>query len=868
MNILYISNFIDDKYFSDIFNNAKEKPMQNMQKFNKLLVNGISQNDNVKRIDVLTAAPVNRTISDKYFFKGKNVKQGKIKFNYLPFINMKLIKQICMAFFSFFWILIWCIFNASKNSILISDGFYPIVSTIASILCKIFGIKVVTLYTDLTKFDVNDVVKSKNKLEKFIKKIINIGDDINVKLSDMFILLTEQMNEVVNKKNKPYIVIEGFVDSNFKIEDTQRKNIIMYAGWLNEKYGVKLLIDAFTSWNNKNYELWLFGDGELVDYIKKIKNKNIKYFGVLPNEKIVKSESEAMLLVNPRFTNELYTKYSFPSKNMEYMASGTPLLTTKLAGMPKEYNDYVYLIENETKQGIIDKLNEIFSKTKKDLIEFGKKTQEFVLKHKNNVAQGNKIIDFITKNSEKNNKIRNTFIFFLITYFLLLNGRIINNVEICIFVLTSIFVFIFVNSLINYKKRLPLIFFLIVFFTFTMGQYYFPNVTKDFMYYKNFNDVYVIKTIYIQYLALLFTYFGYKFLENIKFNKNLEFNSNTLEIYKKIIFIGLLITGISSILINLEMSLCAIKNGYLSLYNGQYVSIFPSIILRISNYYFIFFSFFIALSKNKKMIFIAFIIFLLNSVINFLAGMRFEFVFGFLFLIFYYIYYHIKSNIVFPKKVKKISIIIVLLIPIFLIGLSSYNKIRNKVEIKDINLVSEFGSFFVSQGRSVNLITYAQIYEKELKKTNTNYIFGLFIDSLIDKIDLITLGKFDLDYDKKHLNFGEDISKLVLGDALVKKGHGLGSQYLAEIYIEYDIIGIMLFSFGFGLLISIIYITSSKNIISQILLFNLLLPILHAPRSLAFEFFAPFVSTIIILLLIILFALNNIVKKYKTGVVI
>lgn len=863
MNILYISNFVDDKYFKTIFDNAKEKPMQNMQKFNKLLVSGISENEEVNKIDVLTTAPVNRTISDKYFFKGKNEKEGKIKFNYIPFINIKLIKQICMAFYGVFWILIWCILNSNKNSTLISDGFYPVLSTIASILCKIFGIKIVTLYTDLTKFDVNDVVKNKNKLEKFVKKVINFGDDINVLLSDMFILLTEQMNEVVNKKNKPYIVVEGFVDSSFKIENKNKKNAIMYAGWLNEKYGIKLLIDAFVKWDNKDYELWLFGDGELVEYIKSLKNKNVKYYGVLPNDKIVAKEKEAILLVNPRFTNELYTKYSFPSKNMEYMASGTPLLTTKLPGMPKEYNNYVYLIEEETKNGIISKFKEIFSKTKEELIEFGKKTQQFVLENKNNITQGNKIIKLITENSDKDKKRRNFNIFLIITYILLVLGRTITNVQICKISLTILFIFILLNSLLNYKKRLPLIFFLIAFFTFTMGQYYFPNVSKDYMYYKNFEDIYVTKTIYIQFLALLFTYLGYIILENKTFYKNeSKIKKKTIDFYKKIIFIGVLITGISSILINFEMSICAIKNGYLSLYSGEYVSIFPTIMQRFASYYFIFFTFFITLVKNKKIILLSFIIFLTNSVTNFLAGMRFEFVFGFLFLIFYFIYYHIKNNKNFPKYIKKITIAVILFAPIFLIGLSSYNKIRNKVEIKDINLVNEFGSFFISQGRSVNLITYTQMYENELKKTDTNYVFGLFIDSLASKLNLLTLNKFNIKYEEDNVNFGEDISTLVLGESLVEKGHGLGSQYLAEIYIEYDIIGIIIFNFIFGLIMGYIYLTSFKSIISQIFLYNLLLPILHAPRSLAFEFFAPFLSTVILLLLAILFILNT---KNKVG---
>ena len=60
----------------------------------------------------------------------------------------------------------------------------------------------------------------------------------------------------------------------------------------------------------------------------------------------VAEELKATLLVNPRPTTEEFTIYSFPSKNMEYMASGTPLLTTKLPGMPEEYHQYVLAILN------------------------------------------------------------------------------------------------------------------------------------------------------------------------------------------------------------------------------------------------------------------------------------------------------------------------------------------------------------------------------------------------------------------------------------------------------------------------------------------------------------------------------------------
>jgi len=156
--------------------------------------------------------------------------------------------------------------------------------------------------------------------------------------------------------------------------------------------------DSFIKWNNKEYELWLCGgDGDLIDYISGLNKNNIKYFGALPNKDIVKMEQECMFLINPRFTNELYTKYSFPSKNMEYMLSGTPLLTTKLPGMPKEYDEYVYLIDEENEEGIIKKFKEISRKDINEINNFGKKAKDFVMKNKNNIIQTKKIIDFIKK---------------------------------------------------------------------------------------------------------------------------------------------------------------------------------------------------------------------------------------------------------------------------------------------------------------------------------------------------------------------------------------------------------------------------------------------------------------------------------------
>ena len=96
-----------------------------------------------------------------------------------------------------------------------------------------------------------------------------------------------------------------------------------------------------------------------------------------------------------RFSTEEFTKYSFPSKNMEYMASGTPLLTTKLPGMPKEYHHYVFLFKEETIDGYATAIREALSLSDEDLRSLGQKASQFVLLNKNNVQQGKRLLDFI-----------------------------------------------------------------------------------------------------------------------------------------------------------------------------------------------------------------------------------------------------------------------------------------------------------------------------------------------------------------------------------------------------------------------------------------------------------------------------------------
>lgn len=385
MEIIYISTVTSKKLMNKIIEESKNKPLQSIQKFHRLICEGFAKN-NVE-IKTYSSIPMSRKISSKFIWFNKKEKENGVEYNYIPFINIKIIRQICTFIGITFNIIKECIKN-KKQKVFICDILNTTISSTTLVLSKIFRFKCIAIVTDLPR-DMTNARKLSGKINECLQSKY-----------DGYIILTEAMNEIVNTNKKPSVVIEGIADSeiireNENIEKYKEK-VCMYAGGLYEKYGVKALIEAFLAIENKDMRLHLYGAGDLEDYIKELKDDRVKYYGVVKNDVIVEEEKKATLLINPRFTSDEYTKYSFPSKNIEYMASSTPLLTTKLPGMPKEYYDYIYCFDEESIEGMQKTLLTILNKPTKELMQKGDLAKKFVLKNKNNKVQVDKIVNLIT----------------------------------------------------------------------------------------------------------------------------------------------------------------------------------------------------------------------------------------------------------------------------------------------------------------------------------------------------------------------------------------------------------------------------------------------------------------------------------------
>lgn len=233
-------------------------------------------------------------------------------------------------------------------------------------------------------------------------KMFFIGnmDDI-YKEMDGFVFLTEQMNERVKTK-KPYCVVEGIFNSKEKrmigTNEQKSEKTVFYSGMLYEKFGVKKLIDAFRMTTDLRYRLQLCGCGELESYIQKCqKNDNrIEYLGLVPRERVLVLQSKASLLVNPRTPEGDFTKFSFPSKDIEYLVSGTPTLIYQLPGIPVEYYDYCFSIDSRhlEVEYLAKKIQTILNSSEEGE-KLAIRAYNFIVNEKNAVFQTKKIINLI-----------------------------------------------------------------------------------------------------------------------------------------------------------------------------------------------------------------------------------------------------------------------------------------------------------------------------------------------------------------------------------------------------------------------------------------------------------------------------------------
>lgn len=398
MKVLYFGTVCNLTNYENLWMERNAKPSIAPIVFETSLLSGFSKNE--IDVEVYSFPMIPSFPKTKLLFWGN--KKEKLSCGYeciwLKTINIPIIKQITRKINGRYYLKKWLKENQHEECAVVSYSIPPFLVNDIIKYCKKYNVKCFAIVTDLLR---DMYLNSKNN--KIIAKLKSIYLSRAIKLQgcyDGYIYLTKEMSKIVNPQ-KPYIVVEGIADNNENEVTTYTTKAfppaIMYAGMLEENYGVFNLIDAFESAELGHTELWLFGTGNSVDAIidRSKKNSRIIYGGRKKREEILELEKKASLLVNPRCVDDEFTKYSFPSKTIEYMLSETPVLTTRLEGIPEEYYEVLFSCKNNGCMLLKESLQFIMSLSEEERVLMGKRGRQFIVKNKNKEIQAKRIYDFM-----------------------------------------------------------------------------------------------------------------------------------------------------------------------------------------------------------------------------------------------------------------------------------------------------------------------------------------------------------------------------------------------------------------------------------------------------------------------------------------
>jgi glycosyltransferase involved in cell wall biosynthesis len=338
----------------------------------------------------------------KIFFGGRLANTATGRHWTAPFVNFLALKHVTRFLSSFVFMILWNIEERRKNrAIVIYSAHSPFL--VASLLAKVlFRNRIYVIVPDLPSH--MNFGQSRSWIWKLLKAIDVRFVGFLLSCTNGATIVAPGMAEGdLRWDHVPKVLIEGMVEVTHQVERNlcAGRKVFFYAGGLASEYGVAALLDAFEILRKKriNAELWICGRGALSDKIKELAERcdDIKYFGYIPQAEIDVLMKDVFCLVNCRNPLDEFVRYSFPSKLLEYLVSGVPILTTKLPGVPEEYDDFLNYIADGSAEMIATAIENMLSHPEEAYLRKAEAGRHFVLSSKNSQVQVSKLINLINR---------------------------------------------------------------------------------------------------------------------------------------------------------------------------------------------------------------------------------------------------------------------------------------------------------------------------------------------------------------------------------------------------------------------------------------------------------------------------------------
>lgn len=285
----------------------------------------------------------------------------------------------------------WAQTETGQQKILVAYS-YAMVSILEKVKRANPSVKTVLIVLDLPRF--TDMAHQSSSTYQLKHKIEEARLKHALTYVDLLVPITRQMRDEIDPLHRiRAVVVDGMVKNREPIAKSERNFFtVAYTGTLTKAYGIIEMIEAFEKLSNFPMRFVICGKGEAEPEVRNAvkRNPNIQYRGLVSSEEAYQIQCSADLLLNPRKNDCDYTSFSFPSKILQYMNSGTPVLCYGLDGMDEEYDRYLLYVNcNET---LSDAILRVYKMDFAQLREIGGKAKRFVASKKTSRSQTERIL--------------------------------------------------------------------------------------------------------------------------------------------------------------------------------------------------------------------------------------------------------------------------------------------------------------------------------------------------------------------------------------------------------------------------------------------------------------------------------------------
>lgn len=182
--------------------------------------------------------------------------------------------------------------------------------------------------------------------KNIIRQWMGINDEKEFCQFDYAVLLSQEATKYLNPDCR-YDIIEGGLDiesfKNISSPQYKEKTVFMYSGTLEPVTGIDRLLNAFGKLD-EDCRLVITGKGSLSTLVQEAADRDLRidFKGYVSDIEYINLLNQAEILINPRNMKMPENQNNFPSKVLEYLATGRMTISSKFPGWERFTDNFIF----------------------------------------------------------------------------------------------------------------------------------------------------------------------------------------------------------------------------------------------------------------------------------------------------------------------------------------------------------------------------------------------------------------------------------------------------------------------------------------------------------------------------------------------